>query len=173
MRTAMNTRGYVRRRARLLLCVLAALVCAALPAAAQESPVTLAASSTIAQVKSGGVFEVTLVARIAEGWHLYSITQPPPPVATTVQLAPSQPYELAGEIEGPAPVLTEDPHSGETVEFYDGEAVFAIPVKAGANAPAGKAPVRVQFRYQACNDSICLRPTTLTVQVPMEIAGGR
>jgi thiol:disulfide interchange protein DsbD len=156
-----------------LLTVVAILAASVFPAAAQESPVTLSASSPITQVKPGGAFEVTLVARIAEGWHLYSMTQPPPPIATTVQLAPSQPYELDGDIEGPAPVLATDPHSEETVEFYDGDAVFTIPLKAAGKAPAGRAPVRVQFRYQACNESICLRPTTLTIDVPMEIAGDR
>lgn len=164
--------GLLKRRDNLLL-VAAILAGSVLPAAAQESPVTLSASSKTAQVKPGGALEVTLVARIAEGWHLYSMTQPAPPIATTVQLAPSQPYELDGEIAGPAPVLATDPHSGETVEFYDGDAVFGIPVKASAKASPGKAPVRVQFRYQACNDSICLRPTTLTIDVPMEIAGDR
>lgn len=142
-------------------------------AAAQDTPVTLSASSTATTVRPGRSFEVTLVAKIAEGWHLYSMTQPPPPIATVIELAPSQPYELDGEIGGPAPVLDVDPSSGEMVEFYDGDASFTVPVKAAARATAGAAPVRVRFRYQACNDSICLRPTTLLVEVPIEVVAGR
>ncbi len=172
-RGRMRCEGLLRIQAGLVLLAAAVTVASATLAAAQEAPVTLSASAAAAQVKPGGEFEVTLVARIAEGWHLYSLTQSPPPVATTIQLAPGQPFEISGEIEGPAPVLAEDPQSGETVEFYDGDASFLIPVKAGASAPEGKGTLRVQFRYQACNDSICLRPTTLTVDVPVQIGRDR
>ncbi|MEW5984046.1 MAG: protein-disulfide reductase DsbD N-terminal domain-containing protein [Acidobacteriota bacterium] len=169
----MTLDGAARWCGRLPGFVLTILLAAASLGAAQEDPVTLAASSATRAVKPGGAFLVRLVATIADGWHLYSLTQPPPPVATTIRLAPSQPFDLDGDVGGPAPVLATDPNSGETVEFYDGEAPFTIPVKASPKALPGMAPVRIQFRYQACNDSICLRPTTLTVDVAMEIVGGK
>lgn len=142
---------------------------AALALAQPPNPVTLSASAKVTQVKPGVKLDIDLVARISDGWHVYSITQPAPPIATRVELAPGQPYTLEGDIGGPAPSVAFDESAGMTVETYEGEAAFTLPIRVAAKAAPGRVPVRVQMRYQSCDGKICLPPKTLTVEVPLEI----
>ncbi|RPJ83514.1 MAG: hypothetical protein EHM13_07245, partial [Acidobacteria bacterium] len=84
----------------------AALLAAALFAApgpfyAQENPVKWSASSKTTTVKPGQSFRVSFVATLDEGWHIYSVTQPPPPIATRISVAKNQPYVLDGTVQGP------------------------------------------------------------------------
>ncbi len=57
------------------------------------------------------------------------------------------------------------------VEKYPESPRFVLPVRIPDDAPAGAAEIRVTAMYQACNDSICLSPATVTMSVPMTIAG--
>ncbi len=142
---------------------------AAIALAQPPNPVTLSATAKVSQVKPGAKLDIDLVARISDGWHVYSIAQPAPPIATRIELAPGQPYTLAGDIGGPAPSVVFDESAGMTVETYEGEAAFTLPIKVDAKAAPGRVPVRVQMRYQSCDGKICLPPKTLTVEVPLEI----
>lgn len=151
--------------------LLALSLLAAVPAFAQVDPVKWAATSKTKALKPGESFKVSLVATLEEGWHLYSVTQPPPPIATRVSVAKDQPYVLDGTIQAPPAERVFDPSFGMDAEYYSGVAEFIIPVKAAPDAAPGKVPVKVQAYFQSCNDQFCLPPKTVTVEVPMEIAG--
>ena len=108
---------------------------------------------------------------MGEGWHLYSLNQPPPPIATRITVAKGQPFAVGGPIDGPLPQTAFDQSFGIDTEFYADSAAFTLPVKAEANAPGGKTTVKVQAYYQSCNDTMCLPPKTVTMEVPIEVAG--
>jgi thiol:disulfide interchange protein len=156
--------------------LLAALVGAAAAAgvsnaSAQGDPVKWSASTKATTVKPGGSFEVQVVAQIAEGWHLYSITQAPPPIATRITVPAGQPFALAGSVEGPPPHVAFDQSFGIDTEFYEDSAAFTLPVKAAADASGGKKKLRVDAYFQTCNDQLCLPPKTVPMDVPIEVVG--
>ncbi|MFB3855272.1 MAG: cytochrome c biogenesis protein CcdA [Vicinamibacterales bacterium] len=161
------------RRLGVAAAVAAALLAVAAASYAQENPVKWAASSETATVKPGQSFRVSFVATLDEGWHIYSMTQPPPPIATRISVAKNQPYVLDGTVQGPPAETVHDPSFGIDAEYYSGVSEFIVPVKAAENAASGKMPVKVQAYFQSCNDQFCLPPKTVTVEVPMEIAGGK
>jgi hypothetical protein len=78
------------------------------PASAQRvdpRPVTwsLAAPAMRAVPASGVLGFAALQARIAPGWHLYSMTQPPGgPGATRIAVAAGSAFRLAGSVRRPA-----------------------------------------------------------------------
>jgi thiol:disulfide interchange protein DsbD len=156
--------------------VLAALVAGFLTgavsfASAQGDAIKWSAATKATSVKPGATFEVQVTADLAEGWHLYSITQAPPPIATRITVPGGQPFALAGSVEGPTPRVAFDQSFGIDTEFYEDNAAFVVPVKAAADAPGGKRKLRIDTYFQLCNDQLCLPPKTVPVEVELTIAG--
>lgn len=121
-------------------------------------------------VKAGAKFTVKLVARVQEGWHLYSMKRlEDGPVATRIWLADGQPFQLAGAIRSSPPETLTDPSFNMEVEQYEGEASFVLPLKADG-AASGTQTLAVQASYQSCNNKICLPPKTVKVELPVVIA---
>src|SRR5438105_3367169 len=113
------------------------------------------------------MFAVELTARIDAGWHLYSTEKVEGGSSPTrITLSPGQKFEVAGEIDSPAPRSAYDPNFQVTTEFYEGIVPFTIPIKSSTPAaPANK--VRVQVRYQTCTPTICLPPKLIELETPV------
>jgi thiol:disulfide interchange protein len=156
------------------LVIMAALVAVAGGAAGQQDPVKLSlrlAPGTVAMTP-GSTFRVQLVATMDEGWHLYSITQPPGgPIATRITVSKGQVVTLDGKIEAPTPRVTFDQNFGMDTELYDGEVTFVLPLKVAADAKAGFQKITVDTYYQTCNDQFCLPPKTVKTAVDVKIEG--
>jgi len=162
--------GFARRVA-----FAAALMVASAGASAQQEPVKLALRLPAATgaVAPGATFKAQLVATIEEGWHLYSITQPPGgPIATRITVTKGQVVTLDGKIDGPLPRTVFDANFGMDTELYDGEATFGIPLKVAADAKPGSLKITVDTYFQACNDQFCLPPRTVKSAVEVTIGGG-
>ena len=122
-----------------------------------------AASSTGAKK----TFQLELTARIDSGWHLYSTEKVEGgPSPTRITLSPGQKFEVAGEIDSPAPRSAYDPNFQVATEFYEGIVPFTIPVRSTTpSAPLDK--LRVQVRYQTCTPTICLPPKLIELETPV------
>jgi len=138
-------------------------------AAAQDIPVTWSAVH-VPSVAAGGTARITLTAAIADGWHLYSLTQPAGgPVPTRIPLAQSQLFALADSVQGVPPQREFDPNFGIEVETYSGSTPFLVPVKVMPEAKPGVDTVAIKARYQVCNATTCLPVRVETVVVPVTV----
>jgi DsbC/DsbD-like thiol-disulfide interchange protein len=152
------------------IALVASLVLAPTTWAQGENPVTWQARSTSSTVAAGTTVLVTLTATIQDGWHLYSMTQGPGgPTPTRISLAPDGAFTLANAIKGPAPASMFDSNFGITVETYDGQAAFGVPVRPVDSAHAGPNTLTIKARYQACSATLCLPPKTVTVALPLAV----
>jgi thiol:disulfide interchange protein DsbD len=140
-------------------------------ASAQMNPVQWSATARQATVRPGAPLEVDLVAQMDGGWHVYSVAQAPPPVATKITVPPGQPFTLVGEVAAPAPQKAFDQSFGIETEFYVTRAPFLLTVKTAPDAAPGRTAVRVRAYFQACNDQFCLPPRAVVAEAPVEIAG--
>ena len=125
-----------------------------------------------ASVKSGGgitpshPFDVEIRLEIAEGWHVNANP------ASQEMLIPTS---VSLHSDALASVLSVDYPEGEIVHFdfseeslsvYEGK--ITIPLKLQLNSDVSHEdvfPLDVELHYQACNDEICLQPTTKKIQV--------
>ena len=127
-------------------------------------------NAPVAVVKPGGRFNVKLQAAVQEGWHLYSLKpMAEGPLPTRIWIAEGQLFSLAGAVQAPEPQVIQDATFGMEVELYEGEAVFALPVKVAPSAAPGMQKLVVSASYQSCNNKICLPPKTVKVEVPITI----
>jgi len=152
------------------------LFCAALAAlslaAAPPNPVAWKLSDAPTRpVKPGARFTVKLTAGIQQGWHIYSMKSVEDgPLPTRIWLDEGQEFQLAGPIKADAPQTLQDPTLHMEVELYEGAAGFTLPVKVAAGAAAGSQNLVVNAQAQSCNNTICLPPATVKVEIPVAIA---
>jgi thiol:disulfide interchange protein DsbD len=112
-----------------------------------------------------------LKARIEPGWHLYSLTTPPGPIATTIRIAESPAVEKFRVFE-PPPKRAFDVNFSSDTETYEGEPVFLIELELKKDAPTGPGEISTEIRYQMCNDRMCLPPVNRKASAPLSIDAG-
>lgn len=109
-----------------------------------------------------------LTAKIEPGWHLYSLTTPRPPIATTAALAES-PSVAGFKVYQPKAIVKLDPSFNVNTETFGEEVTFLIEIELKKDAPVGPAELTAQVRYQCCNDSMCLPPKKKTAAATINI----
>jgi thiol:disulfide interchange protein DsbD len=124
-----------------------------------------------ASVAPGGKAIGKLTATIEKGWHLYSLTTPPGPIATTIKLAES-PLAASTKVHQPKPPRKFDPNFQNEQEIYDGVVVFLLEIDLNKDAPEGPAELTAEARYQACSDKECLRPVRRTPAAKVTLTRG-
>jgi DsbC/DsbD-like thiol-disulfide interchange protein len=136
----------------------------------RPDPVKWAIAAAPAQVKAGQFFRVTLVARIAEGWHLYSMDRKEGgPIPTTITLPGPQWFRLSGRVEPPVGITSFDEGFEMEVETYLGEAEFLLPIETLPGVKPGEVTLKFAARYQACDNRECLPPKTVQLEHPIRI----
>lgn len=124
-----------------------------------------------ASVSAEEPFSVQLTARIADGWHVYSISQPPGgPMATSISMPPGQAFRLAGPIAGPKPESVWDETFEMDTEYYAGAATFMIPLQVDANDASGSKDLVVEISFQGCSESTCRPPAKVRVSAPVKVS---
>ncbi|HEU0139697.1 MAG TPA: cytochrome c biogenesis protein CcdA, partial [Bryobacteraceae bacterium] len=141
----------------------------AAPGFAQKlNPVQWSLTLEPSSAPPGGQVAVRLTAAMDAGWHLYSLTTPRPPIATTISLA-ENPAIAGFKVYQPAPVRKLDPNFNTETETFDGKAVFLIVATIAGDAAGGPVELAAGIRYQACDDKQCLPPRRNTVTATLTI----
>jgi DsbC/DsbD-like thiol-disulfide interchange protein len=135
-----------------------------------QDPVHWTATPTAKSAKAGGAVAVKLSATIADGWHIYSVTQGPGgPLPTKILLAGGQPFTLGGAIKQSDPDVKFDKNFGINVETFEGKAEFTVPIAVDTAAKQGPQKIQLSIRYEACNASMCLPPRTAKFAVDVKV----
>lgn len=152
------------RRRLFRVVLLTALSASALSVSGQEPDPIKWSIKASASANDSRTFDVELTARIDAGWHLYSTEKiEGGPSPTRITLLPGQNFEVAGEIDSPAPRSAYDPNFQVSTEFYEGIVPFTIPIKSTTPSTSSE-KVRVQVRYQTCTPTICLPPKLIELE---------
>jgi len=111
------------------------------------------------KVRAGEWFAARIRVEIANGYHLYSVTQPlGGPLPTRISAASR--VRLDGLDPWPHPTRIFDPKFGMETEWHAGSVLFDVSVHAEATLPGGSQEVVFKVEYQLCNEQTCLRPET-------------
>ena len=142
-----------------------------------QRPTDIVRWSAVAPTKAiaaGGTAKIELTARIEEGWKLYALSQPKGgPVPLEIMLEKGTPFTLVQkQITGPLPKIQKDDNFNLDTQYYEHEAVFAVPIGLPKSIK-GKQQVPVDVTFQACGATICLRPFTQRVNVDINVVAGR
>lgn len=119
-------------------------------------------------VRPGGRLLGRVTARMDPGWHLYSLTTPRPPIATTIEIAP-HPAVTGFRVYQPSPVRKPDPNFNTETETFEGTVSFLLEISIAEAAPAGATELLVRIRFQACDDRQCLPPRRTQLTAPFRV----
>ncbi len=102
--------------------------------------------------------EVVLRLEIAEGWHINAHEPGATLIPTTLRVEPPPGFEV-GEIEyPPAENIVLRFAGAEPLSVYTGTVRFRVPLTVGGEFTPTGSTFRATLRYQACDDTRCLRP---------------
>ncbi len=151
--------------------VFAVLISCVLPLYAAPVKVHWTAQVKPQDVRSGESAQVILTAKIDEGWHLYSLTQPAGgSLPTTIELVRGAALKSNGKVLQPAPEKKPNAAFKIVDELYEKSVSFGIPVMVTGKAGAQKAKAKV--RFMVCNEKTCLPPKTEEIAVAFTVAEG-
>ena len=122
-----------------------------------------------AAVQAGEHVKVELRGKIEDGWHIYSISQPPGGPTTTYISLTGKLFHQDGTITGPASHREFDPNFNMDTETHEGQVAFVIPALVDGAAPSGEQKMGLEVTFQACNESLCLPPHTMSLHVPVKV----
>ncbi|MDQ1471127.1 MAG: hypothetical protein QOJ99_2607, partial [Bryobacterales bacterium] len=128
------------------------------------------ASVDPAAVAPGGTVTIKLQADIDAGWHMYSLTTPPGPIATTIKTIDSPAVAQVAIFE-PPPVRKFDPNFNADTETYEGQQVFYARIQLKSDVQPGPVTITLEPRYQTCSGTSCIPPRTRQVSVVLNVAG--
>jgi DsbC/DsbD-like thiol-disulfide interchange protein len=151
--------------------VLAAALLLLTPVQRPADIVKWSADAPTAPVRAGGVAKIALTANVEPGWKLYALTQPKGgPVPLAIKVAKDSPFSIVGKnIEPPLPKVQKDESFSLDTQYYEHEAKFVVPVTVPKTVAAGPQVVPVEVTFQACGESICLRPFTQRLDVKVTV----
>jgi len=127
-------------------------------------------------VARGKEFQVAIVVEIAKGFHMNS-HKPTDAYLIATTLTPQLPagFQLLDTIY-PAGQLEKFSFSpNKPLDVYTGKVTLRLRIAAAADAALGATTIPMTLRYQACNDTTCLQPVKIPIEVKFEVgaAGAR
>jgi len=120
-------------------------------------------------VRAGARFEAFVMVYVAEGWHV-NAHEPTLKylIGTTLDVEPRDDLRVEA-VYYPDPLFRTFAFTDDTLAVYEGEVAVILAVQAAKALRPGVYPIQSRLRVQACNDQVCLRPSTVEVPIPVEI----
>jgi len=125
---------------------------------------------------AAGTFTLGIVIKVQDHWKIQagkdSGDDKPPYIPTTIELSAPKNWSL-GTVEWPeAKEFTiGEGDWAESLKGYSGEFTIRVPINIPAHAAAGEHKLEVNVGYQACDETSCEMPTSLTVATTISLEG--
>jgi len=121
-------------------------------------------------VARGGVFQIAVVLKIREGFHINAREKSAEYLIATDLRTEAPAGFKTGDVTYPKGELHTFSFSKKPLNVYEGKVVLRMDVTALPNAPPGAQHIPLKLRYQACSSEVCLPPVTLDVDAPVTVA---
>ncbi len=132
------------------------------------SHITLTTKLSVDKVAGGSAFQAAILLDVAEGWHVNSHTPTSDNlIGTTLALEPNE-GTMVTDIRYPKGKMMKFEFSEDSLEVYEGRVAIFVSLKASDKVGAARDTVFGTVRAQACNNLICLAPSTIRIAIPFE-----
>ena len=147
--------------------------------AGETPPVSIQIESSQTQVTPGSAFIIAVILNHAEHYHT-NLNKPIVPkemgdfypVATTITLPQIEGVTFGG-VQWPTPTIVDVDffYTGTPIKYqvYAGQSVAYIPVSIAPDATLGQRDFQLKVNYQACDETTCFPPTSITKSIQIEI----
>jgi len=114
------------------------------------------------------VLQLVVELTVQPGYHVYSTPIPDGYVALTIEVEPIEGL-IAGDASWPEPHPFRVQGLDDDFWVLEGVVRGGVPVSL-TKADAGDQVIKATVRFQACSDTLCLRPATVHVELPVRLA---
>jgi thiol:disulfide interchange protein DsbD len=162
----------MRRLGLLLLVMLGAACLAPAARAADDATVTLELVPDATSVAPGGAVGIEVVATIARGWHI-NANRPTLPFLKPTLLTITAPEGVTVDpVNYPPPdKRTFSFAGGAELLVYEGKIGLTSATHVPPTFAGDRVPLTATLQYQACNDTTCLRPTSVSASAELTVTG--
>ncbi|WP_367330819.1 protein-disulfide reductase DsbD domain-containing protein [Sphingobacterium multivorum] len=105
--------------------------------------------------KSPDEGEISMKAKIPQGWHMYALgNSPQSPIKMNFKFQPDKSYELVEKVTQPTPLRKFEKVLGIPVTYFENDVEFSQRIKIkGKNGT-----IRGTIQFMQCSDEICIPP---------------
>jgi thiol:disulfide interchange protein DsbD len=123
------------------------------------------------KIRAGGTAQIALQLHIGKGWHINS-HKPTFDylIGTSFELGAKEGIILT-DLQYPSGIPVLLSFSDTPLDVYEDTVTIYASVKTSGKLTPGKDTIGGNLTIQACNDRICLPPSTIELRIPVEIAG--
>jgi thiol:disulfide interchange protein DsbD len=126
--------------------------------------------ASLEPVARGSSFQIAVVMKIRPGFHVNAREKSEDYLIATDLKAALPAGFNNGDVSYPKGKLEKFAFSKTPLNVYQDTVILRLPVTALASAPLGEQHIPLKLRYQACSNELCLPPTTLTLDVTLNVA---
>jgi thiol:disulfide interchange protein DsbD len=124
------------------------------------------------QLAPGAHATASVALRVRSGWHVQANPASSPSSIPTTLSAAGDAAIAFGAPQYPPGRIVKLPIDDQPLSLWDGAQTIRLPVTAAAGAAPGTHVYAGKLRFQACNDQLCLPPTTVEFKLPIQIVAG-
>jgi thiol:disulfide interchange protein DsbD len=121
------------------------------------------------RIPAGGTARLAIIMHVNKGWHVNS-HQPTFDylIGTSFELQPQSNIILA-DVQYPNGNLVSLAFADKPIDVYEGTVVIYASVKVSEKTQPGADTLKGMLTAQACNNLLCLAPSTIDVRIPVQI----
>ena len=132
--------------------------------------VSAQAFPAVQPVAPGVLFTTAVVLKIQTGWHVNAHDGIPDSfIPLEVSLVPGSPLSIVGKVRYAAGVPKTLAGESKPFAVYQGGTTLFLDLVLAPRANQGPLQPKLQVRYQACNDQVCMAPALLPVDLPLQV----
>ncbi len=121
------------------------------------------------RIRSGGLFQIAVVADIGQGFHINSHRPIDQYLIPTVVKLDETKGVTFGPMQYPEPKLESLSFSSTKVSVYEGKALVLAQGRLSDDISPGDVKIAGQIVYQACDNNRCFMPQTVRFEIPLKI----
>lgn len=140
---------------------------------AEDEKVSQRVFLSVDKLPAGSTCDVAILLEVDEGWHVYAN-----PVAANWQIPTKLTVKSANGtklLQTLYPAGESMTFQGDQISVYEGRVLLFATLSIPAGAAGGSEELTFEVKYQACNDSTCLAPATVSKpgKIPVTAPGER
>ncbi len=123
------------------------------------------------KIQAGSTIQIALQLKISDDWHINSHT---PTfdylIGTTFELQSKEGIILT-DVHYPKGNLVSLSFADQPIDVYEGTATIFVSLRISDKLNLGVDTIKGKITFQACNNQICLPPSSIDVIIPVQIVG--
>jgi thiol:disulfide interchange protein DsbD len=123
------------------------------------------------KLQVGSTFKIALQLNMSEGWHVNSHTPTFDYLIGTSFEVQSREGIILADVQYPKGKLVSLSFADQPLDVYEGTVIIFASLKISNKLKQGIDTVKGSVTLQACNNQLCLAPSTIDVTIPVQIVG--